>query len=204
MSEIKRWRAAGPDVPRRVTGDPVETVEVVTYADHAAALDAARAERDFLLRVFRLGGFDDHPELWWRTDGEYAPVTIFINCNDVFWWAVADLEQLTPENIGVWEQAYADLDALVPEPQRGDYDRLMHRFNVIANVNTLFCARVRGMRPQGCVYPNAAREVWPLFDACGPEREIDAGNPYRPGERPAAPAPRKEPAPTTEGDRDGE
>jgi len=42
--DVKRWRAAGPDVPRRVTGDPVETVEVVSADDY----DALRAERDAL------------------------------------------------------------------------------------------------------------------------------------------------------------
>ena len=45
----------------------------------------------------------------------------------------------------------------------------------------LYCARVRGLRPQGACYPHD-RRFWPLFDACGPEREIDSGNPYPPGE----------------------
>lgn len=46
----------------------------------------------------------------------------------------------------------------------------------------LFAARVRGMRPQGAAYTFYPPETWPLFDACGPEREIGFGNPYRPGE----------------------
>lgn len=25
--------------------------------------------------------------LSWRCDGEYAPVSFYINCNDLFWWA---------------------------------------------------------------------------------------------------------------------
>ena len=39
------------------------------------------------------------------------------------------------------------------------------------------------MRPQGAYYPESDPETWPLFDDCGPEREVGLGNPYRPGER---------------------
>jgi len=157
-------------------------------------LEEARAERDFLYRVFRLGGFDRHPEIWWRTDGEYAPVTIFVNCNDLFWWASADCERLTPENIGLWEQAYSDLDALLRDEPRTPENqtdgpvrkawlaRGTRRISIMSCVDWLFCARVRGMRPQGACYPSDAPEVWPLFDACGPERPTGHGNPCKPGE----------------------
>jgi len=154
----------------------------------------AEGARDFLHRVFRLGGFDNHPEIWWRTDGEYAPVTIFVNCNDLFWWASADCERLTPESIGMWEQAYSDLDALLPaEPRTAENQtdgpvreawlaRGTRRISIMSCVDWLFCARVRGMRPQGACYPKDAPEVWPLFDACGPERPTGHGNPCKPGE----------------------
>jgi hypothetical protein len=45
----------------------------------------------------------------------------------------------------------------------------------------LFCARVRKMRPQGAWYAYCPEAEWPLFDACGPERGVDAGNPYAQG-----------------------
>jgi hypothetical protein len=41
----------------------------------------------------------------------------------------------------------------------------------------LFVCRERKMRPQGAVYPED-RRFWPLFDACGPEREVGLGNPH--------------------------
>ena len=34
---------------------------------------------------------------------------------------------------------------------------------------------------RGAAYPEQ-RELWPLFDACGEERVIGYGNPYKPGE----------------------
>jgi hypothetical protein len=121
----------------------------------------------FVLRVLGVvAKYEQHDDLWWRADGEYAPVTFFINCNDLFWWGTGDCERVTPENVGALEQAYADAAAA-------------HRYGRSYGGN-LFCCRVRGMRPQGCCYPED-RELWPLFDACGPEREIEIGNPYPPG-----------------------
>lgn len=47
-----------------------------------------------------------------------------------------------------------------------------------APVGDLFAARVRSMRPQGAAYKvRYDKSIWPLFDACGPEREIGMGNP---------------------------
>lgn len=153
---------------------------------HDYSVDAARSElhalrervaaADFYERVFRLGGFDDHPDIWWRTDGEYAPVTIFIGCNDTFAYASADCEPLTPGNIHVWEQAYADLDALITDEPRTPENqtsgpvrdawlaRSFRRIAVMAQVDTLFCARARGVSPMKAAYPKDAPEVWPLFD----------------------------------------
>lgn len=103
-----------------------------------------------------------HRDLWWRTDGEYSPLKFFIHCNDVFVWGSSDCEDVSPENVGVLKQSYAD--------------------SKDNNGNVLFCARVRKMRPQGAYYSFIERGQWPLFDACGPEREIDFGNPHKPGE----------------------
>jgi hypothetical protein len=46
----------------------------------------------------------------------------------------------------------------------------------------LYCARKYEMRPQGAVYSHIPRKLWPVFDECGPIREIDMCNPYNPGE----------------------
>lgn len=125
----------------------------------------------FLLRVLRATSFDHADILWWRTDGGYAPVTLFVQCNDLFWWGTADCERVTPENVGELERAFEDANAA-----NGRLGQIY--------AGNLFCCRVRKMRPQGCCYP-PDRELWPLFDACGPERPIDRGNPYPPGGRQA-------------------
>jgi hypothetical protein len=89
-------------------------------------------------------------------------------CNDVFAWASSDVEEITEETFPILKQAVADCLAI--DQCIGDCHAAM-----------LYCARVRGMRPQGCCYPQE-RLFWPLFDAAGPEREVSPLNPYRPGQ----------------------
>jgi hypothetical protein len=84
-------------------------------------------------------------------------------CSDEFAWGTADLEQITPENIHELERAIADVKAI-------DKD--------IGHAFILFAARQRKMRPQGAAYPKD-KELWPLFDACGPKREVNMINPHR-------------------------
>ena len=95
---------------------------------------------------------DCYGVLFWNSDLEF-----FINCNDFFAWGCADAEPVqTPEDVGALERAFQDA---------GDDGPL------------LYCARRRGMRPQGAYYDHIEKEHWPLFDACGPEREVTFGNP---------------------------
>jgi hypothetical protein len=134
--------------------------------------DLMMVELDFVLRVLRIFDGDPGPdgaELFWRTDApEFAPVTFFARCDDFFMWGGSDGEPITPDNIGDLEQAVADMRALgLP-----DWDK----------AHLLWIARKRGMRPQGAYYTYIEKEYWPLFDACGPERETGFGNPYKPGE----------------------
>jgi len=118
----------------------------------------------FLMRVFKATEFGNGDCLFWRTDEEYAPLSIFVNCNDLFYWGTADAEDLTQDNISVFEQAFADAEKAWP-----------HFGHIYAP--SLFCCRVRKMRPQHCCYS----KDWPdklkkLFDECGPERTaIDCG-----------------------------
>lgn len=119
---------------------------------------------NFIMRLLEItGGAGMCDELNWRTDGEFAPVTFWVNCSDLFFWACADAEAVTPENVEVLAQAIADARAACPK--FGD-----------TYAGMLFCSRVRKMRPQGAAYPRH-RELWPLFDACGPEREKDTKRP---------------------------
>ena len=105
-------------------------------------------------------------ELWWRTDGEYAPITLLVNCNDLFAWACADCVRLTPDNVEVLEKAAADIRAVSKD---GNY----------REAGILFCCRFRGYRPQRPYYKGIDKELWPLFDACGPEVGSSEVNPAR-------------------------
>jgi hypothetical protein len=96
---------------------------------------------------------DEHSALYWRVQD--GAVTFSVNCSDVFFWGCADAEDVTPENLPLLRLALE---------QGGGTD--------------LFVARVRGMRPQGAVYKYIDQAEWPLFDACGPERPAEFGNPY--------------------------
>lgn len=121
---------------------------------------------DFLVRALNcFDGFDkpDCDYLWWHSHGEAAPIKLMVNCNDLFWWATADSEEITPENVHIFEQCITDLLA-IPRP---GYEPNAHA------AATLFCCRVRGMRPQTPYYKYIDKEYHELFNACGPERKPD-------------------------------
>ena len=120
---------------------------------------------DALKILAKVADLDMTGDVSWRCDGEYAPITFWVNCNDLFFWGSSDCETLTIENLPILEQAFADCKAVDLEWA----------------ADMLFCARVRKERPQGAAYPKDPK-TWPLFDACGPEREVGFGNPYKPGD----------------------
>jgi hypothetical protein len=107
--------------------------------------------------------------VWWRTDGEYAPCTFMVNCNDEFAFASADCESITKDNFATLRLSFIDCEELY---KHGKCWGPM-----------LFCARVKQQRPQGSTYDSIPLELWPLFDACGPVREINGSNPYGQGQR---------------------
>lgn len=90
----------------------------------------------------------DRIRLWVQDDG----ISMVVDCNDTFWWATADAEDIQPFQLGALDAAYAE------SPSHG---------------GILWVARKRSMRPQGAIYRSIPAEQWPLFDACGPEREHD-------------------------------
>jgi len=125
-----------------------------------------KSKLSFILEVLDAVAFDNCDELWWRTDGEYAPVAFFVNCNDLFFWGTSDAEDVTPENIHLLKKSFDDVEAIDEFSQLG---------------GELFCCRSRKMRPQGAAYPKDAK-LWPLFDKCGPDRDVDKepfGNPRK-------------------------
>ena len=119
-----------------------------------------------VLRIFNAFTGPDHDELWWRCDGDYAPITFMVNCSDLHWWGTADSERVTPDNVALLEKARED--GLAVDPKWGG-----------AIAVTLFCCRVRKLRPQGACYKHIEEKYWPLLDACGPEREVDFANPQK-------------------------
>lgn len=146
----------------------VEAVKSLKLAEEVQSLRKDKNKLDFLLRVLRVTAETDmYDELYWAFDTMAGPFFIGIKCSDEFYWGCADDEELTPDNIAVLEQAIVDC-------------RQVTKYgNIYAP--QLFCCRMRKMRPQGCAYPSEL-EMWPLIDACGPERPVGLGNPYRPGE----------------------
>jgi len=123
----------------------------------------------FILEVLQLTAMFPNnlcDELLWRCDGEYAPITFFINCNDMFYWGCADCETITKENLHIFKKAVEDLKECKGASK---YDG-----------PSLFCCRVRKMRPQGAYYKYIDKEVWNLFDEAGPEREVGNGNTPKP------------------------
>lgn len=109
---------------------------------------------------------------WFSGDG--GSPRPHVNANDLFAWACADATEITPDNFATFRQSIEDCEAID---------------DVLGGIEgcSLFSCRVDKMRPQGAAYPKN-RELWPLFDACGPEREIDFGNPCKPGEYKSAPS----------------
>lgn len=100
--------------------------------------------------------YDLNSDLHWHTD-----LRFFINCSDVFAWGFADGEEVvSQEDVDALEQAALDCK---------DVNQY--------HAGSLFVARKRKMRPQGAMYEHINKELHALFDACGPERVINLGNP---------------------------
>ena len=104
-----------------------------------------------------LADHDTCEDVWWRTDGEYAPITFIVNCDDLFYWACADAVEITEDNFPLMVQAYGDADAI----------------NCPVWAATLFCTRTRAMRPQPPCYKGFPQVLWPLLDECGPKRTAE-------------------------------
>ena len=117
---------------------------------------------EFILEVLRLQDeYDCYGEpLYWTCSSDYAPITFFVLCNDLFYWATADAEKLTLEDIPMLRQAILDVQA------SGVYDLRLDDYETGC---ALWCARKRKMRPQQPAYPKDER-LRALFDACGPIR----------------------------------
>jgi len=101
-------------------------------------------------------------ELFWRTSGEFAPVTFMVNCNDLFYWGCADAEPIVAADIPDLEAAKDDMRKVYREEKKT---------NMTVYGELLWCARKRRQRPQKAYYKYFPETSHALFDACGPEDE---------------------------------
>jgi hypothetical protein len=145
-----------------------------------------KEQLDFISKVLSIrDGFQNpYADLWdaiyWRTDEEFAPVTFWVNCNDLFWWATADNEEITPENFHLLKEAVNDVASALGAADPS-YDKKLSieewkvAFDLWRKVGSyaadLFCARSRKMRPQHPCYKIYPQILHPLFDVCGPKRD---------------------------------
>jgi hypothetical protein len=124
----------------------------------------ATLQLDRILRVLHLVYTKDiRDELVWHTRDNGAVVLFAIDCSDLFEWGCADSEPLTPDSVVELESACDDSRTATGTACWG---------------TTIYCCRRRQSRPQGAAYRDLPQEIWPLLDACGPERESRVGNPH--------------------------
>ena len=119
-----------------------------------------------LLKI--LDDFDSSFDYTYQIHTWNGTIYLSINDSDLFAWGYYGEYYLAPSDIDALRQTYVDSEKVLP------------RFGSI-HAPRLFCCRKSKWRPQGAAYPDE-KELWPLFDACGPEREVGLGNPYKPGE----------------------
>jgi hypothetical protein len=116
-----------------------------------------------MLRTLAVFAPDYNLGIFWRLDGEYAPITFIADVSDVFWWGAADGEEIRMADVPLLEQAAADL------AQAGED---------CSWVGELYAARKRQTRPQGAMYSRIPAALHPLFDAAGSSRATGLGNPH--------------------------
>lgn len=110
----------------------------------------------FIIKALKIIGNNDlHRYLFYRVK-DNDDVVFALICNDLFMWACSDMEELTPENSPILEQAIIDLNSAIGN---------------CYNAPELFACRVREMRPQKRYYECLSKEIWHLFDACGEPRD---------------------------------
>ena len=110
--------------------------------------------------------FDPNDFDFYTYDGK---IYLGVNDSDLFAWGYSGHIPFSPSDIPDLEKAYEDLAEISTTAAYRHYTKL-------------WCARKVGQRPQGAYYSYFRKETWPLFDACGPERETGYGNPYKPGQ----------------------
>ncbi len=113
------------------------------------------AQEEFMIDVLKtIYEADLHDYLYYVVKDN--KVIFNINCNDLFYWATGDAQDLTIENLSILKQSIDELKKI--------------SIYSLYEAPDLFCCKVRKMRPQKPYYKYIKEDVHHLFDACGPER----------------------------------
>ena len=123
--------------------------------------------------------------LMWQVDLEKEELHLMVLCNDLFYWACADVEEITLENLPLLKQTIQDLIEMADKvisntfmlfngtSKREEHIlKRTHEIEYLHYATDLFCCRSRKMRPQDAYYRNLPESISALFDACGPERNV--------------------------------
>lgn len=97
------------------------------------------------------------PENAWTSILVVKNGSLWLLCNDQFYSASSDAEQLTAENIGLLERARVDIEGAL-----GKHDP--------SETMLLFCCRARKMRPQNPIFEAMTGPLREFYSACGPAR----------------------------------
>ena len=156
------WDGATAILPEFTEGEPYDPSE-----------DGLPFAPDDLRRVLRLAGREFQQDyqltrlLAPDADGPRAGLHVYVNDSDLFAWGYSGSIPINPGELDDLERAYVDYRAAAGDTK---------------HASALWCARNANIRPQGAYYSSFPRETWELFHACGPEREVEHGNPYAPGD----------------------
>ena len=107
----------------------------------------------FFKDFFTITAYEYCDDFYWTSENN--EIHVYVLCNDLFYWACGDTEEITPENLETLKQAIQDCEAA----GHGYWGPL------------LFACRARKMRPQGAWYEMIQPNVAALFDEAGPLRD---------------------------------
>lgn len=104
-------------------------------------------------------------EIDWSVEKYERSLRFYYRCNDTYFWGTSDAEEIELGDIDTINKVYEEVMKLLPDESY---------YSMATNALLVWASRKRGMRPQGCAYPEH-KALWPLLDACGPERESGIG-----------------------------
>ena len=128
-------RCGGPGICTKCSRDLAAVTKGQTYVTKPEPKVIGFFER--VIRAFP-EHVDQESMFWTIRDGV---IQIWVDCSDTFAWGCADTEELTPDNIGDYEEAVKFVKGLTTpdDPNPLGHDEFC--------ASTLFCARIRKQTP---------------------------------------------------------